>query len=229
MRKVLLFVFSHRTLALIRWDLHFLRIRFDNFIFFRSVRLLKCIRKNNSHPLYLNLGSGPRGLDSDNWINIDGFKDTNVHFLCDFNRPFPFEPDTFDGIFCEHVLEHFTYEDGRALMIECKRILKNDGVIRIIVPDGRKIQTWYLNEPEWLVKYKQTISGLPMEAVNSFFYQRYEHQCIYDAHLLIDSLLKAGFRSAELSSFETTVTGAKNLVLDDSKYRLESLYVEAIK
>ncbi|MBL7698725.1 MAG: methyltransferase domain-containing protein [Chitinophagaceae bacterium] len=228
MRKILLFFFSHRTLALIRWDIHFLKIRFNNALFNKPGRLLKRIKKAKGK-LYLNLGSGPRGLSSDNWVNIDGFMDTNVHYLCDFNRPFPFANETFDGIFCEHVLEHFTYDDGRALMKECKRILKQGGVLRIIVPDGKKIQTWYLNDPEGIVKYKEVRSGFPMEAVNNFFYQRYEHQCIYDATLLVDSLLQAGYQSAGETSFGETGTGVRDIILDDSKYNKESLYVEAVK
>lgn len=228
MRNFLLLFFSHRTLALLRWDLHFMAIRLKNLLFFKTPKLRKRI-KNHDGPLYLNLGSGPRGLDTINWINVDGFKDTNVHYLCDFNRPFPFNPETFDGIFCEHVLEHFTYHDGRKLMIECKRILKTNGVIRIIVPDGSKFLTAYFEEPGKIVEYKQVPSGFPMEAVNSWFYQRYEHQCIYDGDYLIDSLLKAGFREAQLSSFEHSTLGEREIVLDDAKYNWESLYVEARK
>ena len=228
MRKLLLLFFSHRTLALIRWDLHFLGIRIKNVIFSRTGSLLKSVREK-SGPLYLNLGSGPRGVAAANWINIDGFKDNNVHYLCDFSRPLPFENETFDGIFCEHVLEHFTYENGRALLIECKRILKRDGVLRVVVPDGNKILTAFFKEPERVVEYKQAETGFPMEAVNTWFYQRYEHQCIYDAGYLIDSLTKAGFTSAAHTSFGNTPAGANSIVLDDPKYSWESLYVEAIK
>ena len=228
MRKLLLFFFSHRTLALIRWDLHFLGIRMNNVLFSSTARLLKTVR-NKPGPLYLNLGSGPRGLDAPNWINIDGFEDKNVHYLCDFSRPLPFENETFDGIFSEHVLEHFTYENGRLLLIECNRILRKGGIIRIVVPDGNMILTAFFNEPEKIVEYKQAGTGFPMEAVNTWFYQRYEHQCIYDAGYLMDSLKKSGFTLTRHSSFNASMVGADNIVLDDPKYSWESLYVEAVK
>ena len=67
-------------------------------------------------PLYLNLGSGPRGLADDHWINVDGYRDKNVHYLMDLTRPWPFVDDSLDGIFCEHVFEHFDFERGQALL-----------------------------------------------------------------------------------------------------------------
>ena len=107
--------------------------------------------------------------------------------------------------------------------------MKKDGVLRIVVPDGNKILTAYFKEPERIVKYKQAETGFPMEAVNTWFYQRYEHQCIYDSAYLMDSLLKAGFTRAKHTSFNNTMAGANSIVLDDPKYSWESLYVEAIK
>lgn len=228
MRNILLFFFTHRTLALLRWDIYFVNIRVANFLFRREKKLLRLLKKH-SRKKYLNLGSGPRGIDNDTWINIDGFKDRNVHYLCDISRGLPFYEKTFDGIFCEHVLEHFDYDHGKKLMEDCCRILKPGGVLRIIVPDGHKILKSYFDEPSFISKYKQCDSIYPMEAVNKWFYQRYEHQCIYDGPYLIDMLLKAGFSEATKISYLQTTLHEKELVIDDEKYNWESLYVEAVK
>lgn len=61
---------------------------------------------------YLNLGSGPRGVASKEWINVDGWTDRNVHLAIDLNRPLPFADNYFAGIFSEHVFEHFDLEQG---------------------------------------------------------------------------------------------------------------------
>src|SRR5207237_9334961 len=106
--------------------IQFFSIRIRNAFDGSTRKLLNSIRKKQG-PLYLNLGSGPRGLDDVRWINIDGFRDKNVQYLCDFNRRLPFDDETFDGIFCEHVLEHFSYENGRKVLEECKRIMKQGG------------------------------------------------------------------------------------------------------
>jgi predicted SAM-dependent methyltransferase len=215
-------------MALLRWDIHFIGVRLKNFVFGRQAQLRNLVESKNG-PRYLNLGSGPRGLQNSTWVNIDGYKDTNVHFLCDFNRPLPFAPGTFDGIFCEHVLEHFDYPHGKSLLIECNRILKKGGAIRIVVPDGQKFLKAYFEEPEFIIKYKECSTGHSMEAVNAWFYQRYEHQHIYDAAYLIDLLHKAGFTGAVKSSFKNSQLGMHSIVLDDPKYSWESLYVEAVK
>jgi predicted SAM-dependent methyltransferase len=228
MRRILMFFFSHRTLALLRWDLHFFKLRFLNVLLFRK-RRVNALLKNGTKEKYLNLGSGPRGIDDGKWINIDGFKDRNVHYLCDFNRPLPFKDETFDAIFCEHVLEHFDYENGKNLMKECLRVLKKNGVIRIVVPDGYIILNAYFREPEFIVKYKECQTNNPMEAVNAWFYQRYEHQCIYDGAYLVDMLLSTEFASAKKVGYSQGVAGKKEIILDDPKYSWESLYVEAVK
>jgi predicted SAM-dependent methyltransferase len=227
MRRILLFFLSHRTLALLRWDLHFLNVRFWNFILQRHAAINKFLYTDGKK--YLNLGSGPRGISSNEWLNIDGFKDTNVQFFCDFSRPIPIPNNCLDGIFTEHVIEHFDSEYGRRVMAECHRMLKKGGVIRIIVPNGHRILKSYFGAPEKIVSYKNPNTGQPMEAVNMWFYQRYEHQCIYDAPFLIQTLKSIGFETAEESSFRNSVFSEQEMLLDNSKYEWESLYVEAIK
>jgi predicted SAM-dependent methyltransferase len=48
----------------------------------------------------------------------------------DFGRPFPFTDGSFDGIFSEHVLEHFTRDDGIVVFRECRRLLAPGGMLR---------------------------------------------------------------------------------------------------
>jgi len=226
-RNVLLNVFSHQTLALLRWDIHFLWIRIINYVLLRERRLHKKLR-DLRHPLYLNLGSGPRGLNSANWINVDGYKDTNVMYYMDFNRDLPFQDNSFAGVFCEHVLEHFDIEDGQRILRECCRVLQPGGCIRIIVPDGRKIMHEYFNNPSGLLQHRNVDTNCAMEAVNSYFRQRYEHKIAYDEELLGHQLSKAGFERIASTSFGKG--GASSaVIIDNEKYAWESLYMEASK
>lgn len=227
MSKLLLFFFSHRTLALLRWDIHFMGVRFRNMLFMRH-RVVDRFFKQQG-PKYLNLGSGPRGKVDSSWLNIDGYPDKNVHYFCDFSRPMPVPDESLDGIFTEHVVEHFDYVHGKELLTQCHRMLKKGGVIRIIVPHGRTFMKAYFDEPQRIVTYKECETGQPMEAVNKWFYQRYEHQCIYDGAYLTDLLRKIGYSEAWEVGFRTTKAGAEALLLDDEKYAWESLYVEAVR
>jgi predicted SAM-dependent methyltransferase len=223
-RRVLLSVFSHRTLALIRWDFHLLLVRVRNALT-RSEQRLLARTSRAARPRLLNLGSGPRGLAASNWINVDAFHDTNVHHLMDFGRPFPFADGSFDGIFSEHVLEHFSREDGARVLRECRRVLAPGGFLRVIVPDAGKILQAYVDDPQSLISHRETSTGLPIEVVNLYAYQRYEHQCLYDWPLMRRTLADVGFSDISRSRYRESAN--PSLAIDDAKYEWESLYVEA--
>jgi predicted SAM-dependent methyltransferase len=225
--NILLKIFSHQTLAFLRWDIHFIWIRFINFVLLKERQLHKKLVKMD-HPLYLNLGSGPRGLSVDKWINVDGYKDNNVMYCMDFNKRFPFPDNYFDGIFCEHVLVHFNIENGQRLLRECFRVLQPGGCLRIVVPDGEKIMRAYFDDPSELLVRRSVDTSCAMEAVNSYFRQRYEHQIAYDEELLVQQISLAGFKRVSRVSFgKGDVSGA--VIIDNEKYEWESLYVEAVK
>jgi len=177
---------------------------------------------------YLNLGSGPRGVQSVSWINIDGWPDKNVDFAVDLTRSLPFGDETFSGIFCEHVLEHFDIEQGNALLKECLRILKPGACVRLIVPDGETILTTYLKNPAELIAKRGMESPFAIDVVNSYFRQRYEHQYIYDWSMLQNEFVKLGFSDVRRVSYKEGVI-SQPIILDDEKYAWESLYVEASK
>jgi predicted SAM-dependent methyltransferase len=179
-------------------------------------------------PLFLNLGSGPRGLDDAHWVNIDGFRESHVHYLTDFLRPLPFKDNSFVGVFCEHVLEHFCLEDGLALAAEVRRVLHPGGCFRVVVPDAELILRRYFDEPNELISQRGSGCETAMEVVNTYFRQRYEHQFLYDWTIMQRTLMRAGFVTVVRAS---SGAGAlcNEIVLDDPKYEWESLYVEAIE
>jgi predicted SAM-dependent methyltransferase len=181
-------------------------------------------------PRYLNLGSGPRGLDDVHWVNVDGFADKNVHFLIDISRALPFPDGSFDGAFSEHVLEHFSLEDGIKISREIKRILRPGSVFRVVVPDAEYVVRMYLEKPRDLIAYRGSgdAGETAMEIVNTFFRQRYEHQFLYDWTTMEKMLLSAGFDKVSRARFGVPIH-LQAIALDDAKYELESLYVEALK
>jgi predicted SAM-dependent methyltransferase len=233
MKDFLLRLFSHRTLAGIRWDLHMLRVRIGNCVK-GSPKKLRAFVAKRQEPVLLNLGSGPRGLATPNWINVDAFPDTNVHFLLDFNRQLPFTNESLDGVFCEHVLEHFSIEDGLKLLKEIHRSLKPGGCVRIIVPDAPWVMRTYFDNPTELVRHRTggtdpaDLNATPMEIVNLYFRQRYEHHFLYDFSTMHKMLTEAGFATVHHTAFKKS-TLREDLALDDPKYEAESLYVEARK
>lgn len=227
MRNFLLLLFSHRFLAIARWDLHFLRLRIWNALTLQRSRISNALA-NQQRPLFLNLGSGPRGVDDAHWVNVDGFPDQNVHYLVDVGRSLPFSNESFDGVFCEHVLEHFSLEDGERIAREVHRILRLGGCFRVIVPDAELVLRRYFDAPDEIVARRGTGEETPMEVVNLYFRQRYEHQFVYDWPTIEKMLLRAGFDRVYRSAFDQG-RHCPLVILDDQKYEWESLYVEALK
>jgi predicted SAM-dependent methyltransferase len=227
LRNFFLWLFSHRFLAIARWDFHFLWLRFWNTITWQRFRIDRALSAK-PRPLFLNLGSGPRGIDDDHWVNVDGYRDKNVHYLVDFGRPLPFPDELFDGVFCEHVLEHFSLEEGQRIAREVHRVLRSGCCFRVIVPDAELVLRRYFEAPDEMVAQRGTGVETPMEIVNLYFRQRYEHQFVYDWSTMEKMLLRAGFVAVCRSAFGDGRRGSP-VVLDDKKYQWESLYVEARK
>lgn len=107
----------------------------------------------NSAP-YLNIGSGrywddPKtlGLDiNDDGENI-GYKDTksicDVEFDLGSFDNLPFEDSRFEGIYTSHCLEHLREDSVRHILKESRRILADNGCIRIVLPDLEKYFEMY--------------------------------------------------------------------------------------
>jgi predicted SAM-dependent methyltransferase len=226
-RRLLLRLFSHRTLAALRVDLHFWGVRLGGLLSGRRRRIAAFVASREA-PVLLNLGAGPRGLAGSHWVNVDGYPAPGIDFLIDISRRLPFADAGFDGVFCEHVLEHFAKADGARLAREVARILKPGGIFRVVVPDAAFVLRSYFDAPDNLVVMRGDgeAGETPMDAVNSYFRQRYEHQFMYDWPTLRRLLLDAGFADAAPCAFRTT-TSDLPLAIDAETYLRESLYVEA--
>ena len=100
--------------------------------------------------------------------------------------------------------------------------------MRIIVPDAELILRCYFSAPAEIVAWRGTGNETPMEIVNSYFRQRYEHQFLYDWVTLEKMLRRAGLTDVAHTSFGEALK-CPAIVLDAPKYDWESLYVEASK
>ncbi len=124
---------------------------------------------NSSHPIKVNLGCGPRGIDG--WVNYDwgilpllsklpvlqkivfGAKLIPSFYsvkwpkleLVNIKHKLPLEDNSVDYIYCSHVLEHFEPWEALSILKECKRVMKNGSILRIVTPDIRKMIHIYLN------------------------------------------------------------------------------------
>lgn len=95
---------------------------------------------------YVNLGCG--GRYHPDWINIDVVAGGPGVIVHDLRRGIPLDDASCDVVYHAHVLEHFRRADTLPFLRECRRVLRPNGVIRVVVPDLEQICRAYLHELE---------------------------------------------------------------------------------
>ena len=87
---------------------------------------------------YLEIGPGTEPLSGFEVLNIQDAP--FVDYIVDISRAnTPFTDNSFDLIYCSHVLEHIPWYETEKVLKELNRILKPGGALEVWVPDGLKI------------------------------------------------------------------------------------------
>lgn len=199
-------------------------------------------RYTETHPVKkLNLGCGKNILKD--WLNTDLQFGRDVLIL-DASKKLPFESETFDYVFTEHMIEHLPYPAGKRLLMECFRILKKGGHLRIATPDLEFLIRFYKDSEssfkkqyavwaasEFFPEYGKTEDAF---VINNFFHS-WGHQFIYDFESLGSVLKDAGF--GDICRREVGQSGeevfrnleAHGRVIGDERNRYETMVLEAVK
>ena len=90
---------------------------------------------------YLNLGCGERFHPA--WTNIDFTSSGTDVVVCDLRDGIPFADNTAQVVYHSHILEHFSRENARTFLRECRRVLNPGGIIRVVVPDLESLVATY--------------------------------------------------------------------------------------
>jgi len=209
-------------------DMLFVRARLRN-----AARLYK-----GQTNLLVNVGAGDVGKAG--WINLDGYRAKGVTLCCDVRKRIPVPDKSVRGIFAEHFFEHIDYrEEAPRFLAEARRVLKDDGVLRIIVPDAEKYLRAYVHEgwaemislrpldrdlkdPNFEFKYSTR-----MELINVVFRQGNEHKFAYDFETLSLLLKRNGFQRVVRQKYGQCID--PEVCIDLEVRASESLYVDCQK
>jgi predicted SAM-dependent methyltransferase len=194
----------------------------------------------------LQLGCGSNILHG--WLNssylpgVDNVIHNDVINL-DATGTYPFEDQTFDYIFSEHMIEHVSYAKGQLMLKESFRVLRDGGKIRISTPDLAFLISLYQTEKSDLQKeylrwcMKELADGAPFcedTFVINNFVRSWGHTFIYDEKVLRFCLENAGFKEIT----KCALNKSEDVVLRDLErenrmpegfLQLESLTLEATK
>ena len=189
----------------------------------------------------LHLGCGRNMIDG--WLNSDFIPLRDDVLFLDVTNRFPFENDTFDYIFCEHMIEHISYADGFTMLSECQRVLKNNGKIRISTPDLEFLIDMYqdnkselqLDYMKWSTENYINHAPYPSDTfVINNFVRNWGHLFIYDEKTLRSSFERAGFgnilrRKLNESEYEALQDLENEERMPSGFLQLESFTMEGAK
>lgn len=113
--------------------------------------LVKMRTSNSNKIRAVNLGSGPQCIKG--WDNLDA---NNHDGVISWRAPLlPYETESINFVYSEHMLEHLPYPTGVQLLMEILRVLKIGGVARISTPNLLTLANDYINQkidrfaPKW--------------------------------------------------------------------------------
>jgi predicted SAM-dependent methyltransferase len=124
-------------------------------------------------------------------------------------KKFPFRDRTFDLIFMEQFIEHISYDEGRICLLECYRVLKNGGKLRLSTPDLELIVKLYedrnpnVSLDTAMLRHRRNHNhdlSTAGQFVNDFF-RLWGHSFLYDEQTLRQHLEQAGFSNIKRTKF----------------------------
>ena len=83
--------------------------------------------------MLLNIGCG--AVAHPDWLNLDMAPRHPLAVACDLRRGLPLASNAADACYSSHVLEHLTRAEADPFIAEQFRVLRPNGVIRVVVPD----------------------------------------------------------------------------------------------
>jgi predicted SAM-dependent methyltransferase len=195
-----------------------IKFEIKNFIFrVTNPKSRKIQPKHN----YLNLGCGENpkiGFDN---ADAPRFRNKNREiFPINLKKRLPFTDLSYEGIFIEHTLEHFSPHDAFNLLNEIYRVLKINGKVRIVVPDlDLYLSHIKVSNPEF-AHYQSTAEVIYRLT------QDWGHKSLYNFEIFDLLLREIGFKNVGRYEF---MKGTECLLIDQILRKWESLYIEAEK
>jgi predicted SAM-dependent methyltransferase len=191
-----------RTLgSSVRHDLQVIRSEIDRlrFGYQRQATIDAYLR---SHAVRgLHIGAGGNILAG--WLNTDLEPQRPEIIYLDVTDPLPFDANTIDFVYSEHLFEHLRHEEGAFHLRECFRVLKPNGRVRVATPDLQFLIDIYTqpSHSEAQSKYVNRILAQAFPATGFYhgafvlnhFVKHWGHQFIYDEVTLGGALRSTGF------------------------------------
>jgi predicted SAM-dependent methyltransferase len=80
------------------------------------------------------------------WVNLDRAPTSPDVVYHDIPEPLPFPNDFFDAVYHSHLIEHLAPAVVHPFLTDMHRVLKPNGIMRVVTPDLETIAQLYLNK-----------------------------------------------------------------------------------
>jgi predicted SAM-dependent methyltransferase len=157
----------------------------------------------------VHLGSSAHIIDG--WINYD-IDTSNGATKADLRKGIPLADNSVQMIFSEHVIEHFSKDDGYKLIEECYRVLKPGGTMRIGWPGFNKLISSYLLRSRKHRRHVTPHLQLRYGHWDEIFADRlfsWEHRYAYTPRHMKDVLQEVGFNKPKQYKYMKSGYGYK--------------------
>lgn len=177
-------------------------------------------------PRRLNWGCGAAGEPG--WVNSDIKSGPLVQLPCDIREGLPVPDGAFTYIVSIHALPEIPLPDLPGVLRELRRVLAEDGAIRLAVPDmDRAYDAYRRGDADYFEVPDRDARSLGAKLVTQLVWYGYS-RTVFTWDFLRELLVDAGFVSIRRCGFrETTAPFAGITSLDDRER--ETLFVEARK
>ena len=216
----------------------YIRIRYSANAIYKKYLSENSIKK-------LNIGCGKNQLKG--WLNTDYSPTSSDIAFINAEKKLPFNDNTFDYIYTEHLIEHLEYSKAKFFLEELYRVCKNKGRVRIVTPNltnfinlfvknKSTIQEGFINWVSENFLVKRGIHSKNDAFILDQYIRGWGHKFLYDYQTLSETMISVGFlkctefrindsKDPSLQNIEMHGIVINNIDMNE----FESLVVEAVK
>lgn len=147
----------------------------------------------------------------------------------DIIKGLPVPPNSCDGVYCSHTLEHLSLNDCRLALANTYKLLKVNGIFRCVVPDLEIIVQQYRlaldrGENDASIKFvREMMLGIEsrpkgLKAIAASLVGNVQHLWMWDYHSLSEELRKIGFKEIRKCCFNDCGDEAFKSVEDEGRF-----------
>lgn len=162
------------------------------------------------------------------WINTDIKKTPDVDLVADIRQGLPLKENSVDYAVSVHAFPELRYDEVIPALRELRRVLKPEGVLRLVLPDLQKaIAAYVTDDQEYFHLIGADASTPGGKLVTQILWYGYS-RTLFTSDFIAELMTKAGYVDLALCKAHQTTSKFDEIVQLDNRED-ESLYIEGTK